>query len=238
MPIKSVDLFGQPVEESSILRMLSGATGYGSHRPMLALALSWFNTRGAGTPRLGTLYEFGMGHGSTPFLMAVAEERRSTYVGFETNEEWFFKFIAKPPEWSASSGGVRGVCCGMVKPGEDHVAFMLADWDAVPLGSMGVRSIDVAFVDHAPGERRHVELARLREKATFVIVHDSEQDGAGDYRLEPVLDTYAYRLDDYPGGAGTTLVSNYVNVSHGPWVDGLRRVREIANALASEEPRV
>lgn len=225
-PIPSVDLFGEPISDV-LSPMLVKATGYGSHRPLLVLALSWFNTRGAGTPRLGTIYEFGTGHGSTPFLQDVSRWRQSTLVSLDSDEEWFFKFYPR----EIDRPGPRGVIGAITTP-RDAGIVRFQGWDDVPLDTMGPRSIDIALIDHAPGERRHVELTRLIDKATFVVVHDSEQDGAGDYKLEPVLWRYAYRLNDYPGGAGTTLVSNYVDVTSPAWVEGLAAVRSVANLLA------
>lgn len=227
-PPRSVSLFGHDVSDRRILSMLPGTTGYSTHRPMLALVLAWFDSAGIGTPRLGTLYEFGCGDGSTPFLSMFCQEV-ATHVFFDSDVAWFEKFVG--PGAVERAQGAGSIFCCIRKGNGDDAILRFPDWDAVPLDSMGPRSIDLALIDHAPGERRKAELTRLREKATFVVVHDSEQDGCGDYGLEPVLATYRYRLDDYPGGPGTTLASNYVDVSGPMWAEGLRALRSIADTF-------
>lgn len=52
----------------------------------------------------------------------------------------------------------------------------------------GVRQ-GVIFIDHAPGETRHVALDRARTLADYVVIHDAEDYG---YGLERVFKTYKH----------------------------------------------
>lgn len=214
----AIDLFGRSFPTRDVLAFVRDA-GYGSHRVLLYLALSWFRADSARPLR--TVYEFGMGEGSTPFIAAFCAECRATRVHFDSDRSWAARFF--------EVGGAAGPIFGAIKPhGSDPSVVSFQTWDDVPIGTMGAYSIDVAFVDHAPGDRRRVEVARLRDKATLVVVHDTELDGAGDYQLEPEFARYRYRLDDHRGGAGTTIVSDVVDVSQ--WAIFRERIREVMEA--------
>ncbi len=68
----------------------------------------------------------------------------------------------------------------------------------------------VAFIDHAPGEHRHIAIQRMADKADIIVIHDSEEGGAGDYKLDRIWHLFKYRLNynKNGGGAGATAVSN------------------------------
>jgi hypothetical protein len=73
----------------------------------------------------------------------------------------------------------------------------------------------VAFVDHAPGEHRHVAVKRLAEFADIIVIHDTEEGGAGDYKFEKIWHLFKYRLNynKTGGGAGATAVSNTIDLN-------------------------
>lgn len=77
------------------------------------------------------------------------------------------------------------------------------------------RECGLFFCDHSPGENRKEAVRRFADKADIIVVHDTEQGGAGDYQLEPVLSTFTYRLNynKTGGGAGATMVSNTIDVN-------------------------
>lgn len=78
----------------------------------------------------------------------------------------------------------------------------------------------VAFVDHAPGEHRHVAIKRLAEFADIICIHDTEEGGAGDYKYDRIWPLFKYRLNynKTGGGAGATLVSNKIDVNRFRWL--------------------
>jgi hypothetical protein len=85
------------------------------------------------------------------------------------------------------------------------------DW-----GSADVwHSCGLLFIDHAPGEHRKVAIERMIDSADIIVVHDTEQGGAGDYGFEPVFAKFKYRLNynKTGGGAGATMVSNKIDVN-------------------------
>lgn len=227
---RSISLFGRDIDDPTILAMIPGATGYGSHRLLMALALAWFQSDpNAGIPPLGMITEMGLGEGSTPFIAAHVARHDAVRLCADTDSAYFtryFKYMAR------QEGGVLSAfCLPGGKSGEGRIETRAFDsWDKWAEFYKMSRP-GITLIDHAPGERRTIDLARIADTSMFVIVHDSEKIGAGDYKLEPSFAKYKHRLDDYPNGAGTTLVSNFVDVNTAPWVAGLARLREVLQSL-------
>lgn len=73
----------------------------------------------------------------------------------------------------------------------------------------------LAFVDLAPGEYRWRAIENLATEADIICIHDTEEGGAGDYKLDRIWHLFKYRLNynKTGGGAGATLVSNKIDVN-------------------------
>lgn len=69
------------------------------------------------------------------------------------------------------------------RPGHDLQT--VSDWDLCP-------AIDwkwgLVFVDHAPAERRIIELTRIRDRADFIVVHDTEDPRYGYEQVFPLFE--------------------------------------------------
>lgn len=77
-----------------------------------------------------------------------------------------------------------------------------------------VKPCSVLLVDHAPGEHR-VEAIKLMDRlASVIVVHDTEEVGAGDYGFKKVWPLFKHRLSYKRNGpgAGATMVSNYIDL--------------------------
>lgn len=76
-------------------------------------------------------------------------------------------------------------------------------------------SCGVAFVDLAPGEDRVYAIEKLENKADIIVIHDTEEGGAGDYKFEKIWHLFKYRLNynKSGGGAGATAVSNKIDLN-------------------------
>jgi hypothetical protein len=84
------------------------------------------------------------------------------------------------------------------------------DWDSAPIW----QPCGLLFVDHAPGHHRHAAIARMADKADIIVVHDSEEQGGGDYKLDRIWPLFKYRLNynKTGGGAGATALSNKIDL--------------------------
>lgn len=71
---------------------------------------------------------------------------------------------------------------------------------------------DVLLIDHASGERRHIDIANLKDKSKIMVIHDSEPEATG-YMLDKIWHLFKYRCDLKTSGAWASAVSNFVDVS-------------------------
>lgn len=132
------------------------------------------------------VFELGSGEGSTSLLRKYCEDQKLTFLSFDNNEEW------------------------CKKTGATHVA----NWDDVIAEAVTIK-FGLIFIDHAPGERRHLDAIALANAADVLVLHDTEEGGAGNYQWSKAWPHFKYRLNynKTGGGAGATLVSNNIDVN-------------------------
>lgn len=81
---------------------------------------------------------------------------------------------------------------------------LVTNWDEVNL-----TDVDVLFIDHAPGERRIVDIEKYANIAKLIVIHDTEEAG---YSYDKIWHLFNYRKDDKSFTAHTTLVSNFIEL--------------------------
>ena len=90
---------------------------------------------------------------------------------------------------------------------EKTKATHVLDWDSVNV------ACELLFVDHAPGERRKVDLARAAHLARVVVAHDTEPAADHGYQMRNAIKAnYLYAYDFEIQGAWATVMSNFVDV--------------------------
>lgn len=133
----------------------------------------------------GKIVEMGSGEGSTPLINEMSSSRG--FFSFESNSEWFAKMSNK-----------------------GYPIFFIKDWQNFDIGF----HVGLLFIDHAPGERRKIDIDKYRNKADVIIVHDTELSADHGYQMSTVLNSFKYRIDFRPEGfAHTTAVSETIDVS-------------------------
>lgn len=134
----------------------------------------------------GPIVEFGAGLGSTYLLHKFCKDQVRAFISYDNNEAWVNAFPA-----------------GLVS--------LVYNWNEDRL----YNPCGLAFIDHAPGEHRKVAVEKFKGLADVIVVHDTELHGAGNYQLEPILNTFKYRLNFNAtgGGAGATAVSDIVDLN-------------------------
>lgn len=155
---------------------------YGSFLPLLVGAVARTD---------GPVLELGCGEYSTLVLHEMCRASGRWLLSAESDAGWHARF--------ADLAGPR------------HCVDLVTDWEAwwTPLLAPLADPWDVAFVDHAPGERRAGDIARLRAIAKYIIVHDTE---APSYGYESVLRSFAHRYDYTRLCPHTTIVSDVASV--------------------------
>lgn len=134
----------------------------------------------------GLVVEFGCGHGSTDQLHKYCDGKRELR-SYENNLDWLDKFRHLE--------------------NENHKFYFTKHWDDVELDQ-----IDVMLIDHAPGERRKVDLVKYANKAKIIVAHDTEPAADHGYQMRDVLKTFKYQVDYQSPGAWASIVSNFVDV--------------------------
>lgn len=136
----------------------------------------------------GPVLELGVGHYSTPLIHFMCQRRNALSV--DTSHEWFVWFAKE-----FKRGSHQFYCTQNRLISEDFFkAFKRKHWD-------------VAFVDNNPSVDRVKCVEKLRNRAKFIVVHDSEPRAVA-YGWGDVFDTFKYRFywDFYHNG--TTVVSD------------------------------
>ena len=129
----------------------------------------------------GAVLELGAGASSTGGLHDMCGKQGRLVVTVDSAEEWVAKF--------------KGLAS------DKHVFECIPD----PAETKWLNEKwDVVFVDHAPGETRMRAIERARDKAEFIVVHDSDDLG---YGIEKILSTFKYRKDFRRQRPWTTVVS-------------------------------
>lgn len=129
----------------------------------------------------GSVLELGAGDGSTPALHALCASTGRLLVTVDSNGGWLSRYARMASEWH--------IMQRLDDPSQS--AWLDAEWSAV-------------FIDHSPGETRGRAIERAREKADFLVIHDTEELG---YGLEPILSAFRHRKDFRRARPWTTVVS-------------------------------
>lgn len=138
----------------------------------------------------GDVIELGSGESSTEYLRRYCKDAGRLFFSYDNNRQW--ADITK--------------------------AAWVNDWDHPcrfdPVGGIW-RKCGLLFVDHAPGEHRKVAVERMKDKADIIVIHDTEEGGAGDYKFDTIWHLFKYRLNynKTGGGAGATAVSNTIDLN-------------------------
>lgn len=134
----------------------------------------------------GAMLELGSGEGSTPYLRKYCQDAGRVFQSFDNSEEWCKKTEAS----------------------------YIQNWDDLIEKTLQHHH-GVIFIDHAPGERRHLDAIALANAADILVLHDTEEGGAGNYMWDNAWPHFKYRLNynKTGGGAGATAVSNKIDLN-------------------------
>ena len=120
----------------------------------------------------GPILEFGSGPYSTPLLHELALISQRELLTVDNCEEWLSHFAYLQNEW--------------------HTLKFVEDWTKFE-ESLQLCYWDVVFIDHAPTLRRKTDIELLRDRANYIVVHDSDAFG---YQCDEVFRTFEYRFDN------------------------------------------
>ncbi len=136
----------------------------------------------------GSVMELGGGAFSTPLLHWLCAEKERELVTYENNldyEKFLKTFVSK-----------------------NHSIRFIKDWKDIDMQTHW----SVVFIDHSPAIRRSIDAIRLKDKADYIILHDSNQDHG--YGYENVWEHFKYRYDWKFATPNVTVVSNFRDLTH------------------------
>lgn len=131
----------------------------------------------------GPVLELGCGFGSTPLLHQMCLSQKRELVSCDSSAKWID---------ALSRYGNNG-----------HRLLSVDDWDKCEVFDS---NWDVVFIDHEPITQRVKDLKRLKDKASYIVIHDS---GDPIYGYERILKDFKYRHDYKYLRPWTTVVSNF-----------------------------
>lgn len=147
----------------------------------------------------GPVLELGMGDWSTPLLHGLCSVNKRYLLSTETDQNWMALFQDLATNWHEFE---------FVPVFEESIEryYRPEKWDTVG----NEKRWSVVFIDHAPAERRLMDIARLRKNTDVFVVHDTEGRG---YGLGPILDSFKYRYVEDRYSIETTVVSDVIDVT-------------------------
>lgn len=135
----------------------------------------------------GLVVEFGIGDNSTPLLHEYCDLQKRTLLSFENNLEWWNKY--------------------KILESDFHKVNFVKDWDLINVKP------SLLFIDHAPGERRKVDIVKYAHIAGIIVIHDSEPAADHGYQMRGTFKHFKFMQDYKTDGAWATILSNFVDVS-------------------------
>lgn len=144
----------------------------------------------------GDVVEFGCGDFSTPLLHTICKTLGRNLTSADTDKKWLNLFA----DFRTMTHEFIYVPVYETQPPNGNM------WDCIS----DKKHYGVVFIDHRPGERRAVDIWRLRNAADILVIHDTENPG---YGYEEVFKHFCYRYDHERYNVKTTLVSNKIDVS-------------------------
>ena len=137
----------------------------------------------------GEVVEMGMGQGSTPFLHWYCADNKRRLFSYENSYEYARLFTNLHDK--------------------NHEIRLIENWDDV----FNEHKIpDVVLIDHAPGERRVIDIMKFASFAKIIVAHDTEPAADHGYQMSKAWPLFKYRKDFTSPGAWATMVSNFVKL--------------------------
>jgi len=160
------------------------SSGFGTHiTPLLAAVMA----------TKGDVVEFGMGDFSTPLLHEIIKSQRKDgsdrkLISFETDKLWLSNFKDLTSRW--------------------HSIINVDDWNKVSLNHF---NLSVLFIDHAPAQRRRLDILKYADSAKIIVVHDTDKMKYYDYQT--AFETFQYVFTYKRYSKSTTLLSKFIDVT-------------------------
>ena len=136
----------------------------------------------------GDVLELGTGYFSTAILRWLCEMSGRTLYSYETSNEWYKRATRKRVPY--------------------HKVFKIDNWDEAEIE----RHWGLVLIDHDPGPRRRVEVARLANLADYIVIHDTNPEFDRQYRYSKIWKLFRNRYDFTQYFPHSSVVSNFFSL--------------------------
>ena len=174
-------------EGDIVAKKMFVSLAYGSHLPCLIKAVEKTG---------GDILEFGTGIFSTPYLRYVAMLQDRLLVSVENFKPWY-DFMLKYYENSAYH----------------EMVFVenYADFDiGIPVRLNGQRDRwGIVLIDQTPDSSRAEEIIRLKDKAEYIVIHDSNPSNDRVTKYSTIYPHFKYKTDWHGDKNRATVLSNF-----------------------------
>lgn len=138
----------------------------------------------------GDILELGTGIFSTPYLRYEAMLSDRLLVSYENYKDWY-NFLLKYYE-----------------PNKNHEIHFVEEYKDAKID----REWDIVLIDQTPDISRTEEAVRLKDKAKYIILHDSNQSNDKVTQYSKIYPLFKYRTDWTGDKNRATVVSNLVDL--------------------------
>lgn len=133
--------------------------------------------------------ELGIGWNSTPILHWLCKEKNLPLLSFESDQDWLDRFLSFETETHHLFL-------------HDFMTDIETDFD-----------IGLVFIDHRPARKRRSSAKFFKDKADFIVLHDSELADDPAYKYTPIYKDFKYRHEyKVVGEPYTMILSNRINL--------------------------
>jgi len=148
---------------------------------------------------IGRIIEMGVGKGSTQLLHDYAFMEQRYLFSYDSNPEWIKKFMYLDSDRHSLQDVQKQVN-----------GYKMSDWDHV---DRAFENCGLLFIDHAPGERRKIDIALFANKAQIIVAHDTEPSADHGYQMRAEIAKFKYWRDFETEGAWASIMSNFIDVT-------------------------
>jgi hypothetical protein len=117
---------------------------YATHQPFL----EWYINKTS-----GDIIEFGIGHGSTGFILELIKGTNRKLLSLENDKKWYDEIVQLYP------------------PNENHEYIFVEDWKE-ELNKLDKNKYSIVFIDQSPWEARIWTMDYFLDTADYILVHD------------------------------------------------------------------
>ena len=129
----------------------------------------------------GPVLELGSGIFSTPFLYWMSKHQNREFHSYDNDPKYAERLVGF---------GVK----------------IVDKWNEIDIDNI---HWGVVFIDHHPAQRRRIDAYRLRNKADFIIIHDSN---GTEYEWEKLYPHFKYQYNYKKARPNTTILSNICEI--------------------------